>query len=97
MLKKLREYMLKINLEQSIYVCFDTYFECTYLNLTLEDTISLHKLTTFHHKDLFDRMMIWQAIQHQLIFITENANILEYKDCGLKVIWQGLCFKKLLE
>jgi PIN domain nuclease of toxin-antitoxin system len=66
---------------------FDTYFECTYLNLNSEDTISFHKLTAFHHKDPFDRMMIWQAIQHQLIFITDDANIHKYQDCGLKVIW----------
>ena len=39
------------------------------------------------HKDPFDRMLIWQAIQNKLTIITDDEQIHKYKDCGLKVIW----------
>jgi PIN domain nuclease of toxin-antitoxin system len=57
------------------------------LNLTLEDTLSFHKLKTLHHKDPFDRMMIWQAIKNDLTFITDDVLIHKYTDIGLKVVW----------
>lgn len=57
------------------------------LDLKLEDTISFYKLSTFHHKDPFDRMMVWQAIRNNLTFITDDEQIYKYKDCGLKVVW----------
>ena len=57
------------------------------LDLNLEDTLTFYKLKTFHHKDPFDRMMIWQAIQNNLTFITDDEQIHKYTDCGLKVIW----------
>jgi len=34
----------------------------------------------FHHKDPFDRMMIAQAITENLTFITQDQNILLYKE-----------------
>jgi PIN domain nuclease of toxin-antitoxin system len=57
------------------------------LDLNLKDTISFHRLNAFHHRDPFDRMLIWQAIQNNLTFITDDEHIHQYKDCGLKVIW----------
>ena len=66
---------------------FDTFFKCTYLDLNLADTLSFHNLKSFHHKDPFDRMMIWQAIQNKLILITDDEQIHKYADCGLKVVW----------
>ncbi|HMP30549.1 MAG TPA: type II toxin-antitoxin system VapC family toxin [Saprospiraceae bacterium] len=57
------------------------------LNLTLQDTLSFHNLKTFHHKDPFDRMLIWQAIQNDLTFITDDTLIHKYTDIGLKVEW----------
>ncbi|MBK9257913.1 MAG: type II toxin-antitoxin system VapC family toxin [Saprospiraceae bacterium] len=72
---------------KDLFVGFDTFFNCTYLDLNLADTISFHNLTSFHHKDPFDRMLIWQAIQNNLTFITDDEQIHQYKDCGLNVIW----------
>ncbi len=59
----------------------------TILDLKTEDTLSFYKLDTFHHRDPFDRMMIWQAIQNKLTFITDDEQIHKYTDCGLKVVW----------
>ncbi|MBK8053294.1 MAG: type II toxin-antitoxin system VapC family toxin [Saprospiraceae bacterium] len=57
------------------------------LDLNLSDTVSFHNLRSFHHKDPFDRMLIWQAIQNNMTFITDDEQIHKYKDCGLKVVW----------
>lgn len=54
---------------------FDTFFKCSYLDLHLEDAINFYKLKEMYHKDPFDRMMIWQAIQNKLTFITNDENI----------------------
>ncbi len=39
------------------------------------------------HKDPFDRMLIWQAIQRNLIFITKDDDLGPYKIAGLKTFW----------
>jgi PIN domain nuclease of toxin-antitoxin system len=66
---------------------FDTFFKCTYLDLHLEDALTFYKLKATHHKDPFDRMLIWQALQNNLTFITDDEQIHKYTDIGLKVIW----------
>ena len=71
---------------EELFDGFNTYFKCSYLELTIRDTINFHKLTANHHKDPFDRMLIWQAIQNNLTIITDDEQIRKYKDCGLKVI-----------
>ncbi len=53
----------------------------------IQSNVSFYQLNTFLHKDPFDRMLVWQAIQNDLIFITNDANIYKYTDCGLKVLW----------
>lgn len=79
--------LLKDKTPTHLFEGFDKYFKCDYLHLTLEDTLSFHKLKIFHHKDPFDRMMIWQALQNDLTFITDDVLIQKYKDIGLKVVW----------
>jgi PIN domain nuclease of toxin-antitoxin system len=59
----------------------------TLLDLNVKDAITLSNLKTFHHKDPFDRMLIWQAIQNNLTFISNDEKIHKYIDSGLKVIW----------
>ena len=54
---------------------------------TAEETASFHKLPNVKHKDPFDRMIIWQAIQQQLALISKDADFPEYKKSGLKVLW----------
>jgi PIN domain nuclease of toxin-antitoxin system len=39
------------------------------------------------HKDPFDRMIIWQAIQQQRTLVSKDANFPEYRQFGLKVLW----------
>jgi len=37
------------------------------------------------HRDPFDRMLIWQAINDDLVFVTRDKDIREYKVDGLKI------------
>lgn len=54
---------------------------------TAQETASFHRLTKMKHKDPFDRMIIWQAIQQPLVLISKDSGIFEYKEFGLKVLW----------
>jgi len=54
---------------------------------TALETASFYQLPKVKHKDPFDRMIIWQAIQQPLVLISKDAEFPEYKKFGLKVIW----------
>ncbi|HET7360940.1 MAG TPA: type II toxin-antitoxin system VapC family toxin [Salinimicrobium sp.] len=52
-----------------------------------EETATYHCLKGTWHKDPFDRMLIWQAIQQDLIFISKDVNIAKYEKEGLRTLW----------
>ena len=54
---------------------------------TAQETASFHRLPKVKHKDPFERMIIWQAIQQPLVLISKDADFSEYKEFGLKVFW----------
>ena len=54
---------------------------------TPQETASSYQLPKVKHKDPFDRMIIWQAIQQPLVLISKDAGFPEYKQFGLKVLW----------
>jgi PIN domain nuclease of toxin-antitoxin system len=54
-------------------------------------TISNNNLVTFYqlpieHKDPFDRMLIWQSIESEYIFISNDKEMGKYLKYGLKTI-----------
>ena len=55
--------------------------------LSAEDTSTYHHLSAQYHKDPFDRMLIWQAINNGYILISNDKEIKKYTTEGLKVIW----------
>jgi len=55
--------------------------------LSAEDSSSYHKLRAVYHKDPFDRMLIWQAIQNNYSMISVDKNVKKYVSEGLK-IWK---------
>lgn len=63
--------------------CLDTGFDLEYLSA--EDSSTYHKLTASYHKDPFDRMLIWQAIQNNYTLISIDDHIKKYTSEGLKV------------
>lgn len=57
------------------------------INLEVEDAVNLAKLPRFsNHKDPFDRMLIQQAINHNLIMITSDNKFNLYTEYGLMLL-----------
>jgi len=54
---------------------------------TAQEAATFHRLPKRGHKDPFDRMIIWQAIQQSLTLISKDAEFQEYKEFGLQVMW----------
>jgi PIN domain nuclease of toxin-antitoxin system len=52
-----------------------------------EESASFHKLPRAPHRDPFDRMLVWQSIQRQLILVTKDVSLPAYRDAGLKTLW----------
>ena len=65
--------------------CLKVGFEIT--ELLAEDSSTYHKLKAAYHRDPFDRMLIWQAIQHDYTMISIDGNVKKYVSEGLKV-WE---------
>ena len=57
------------------------------IDMNSEEAATYSELKDEHHKDPFDRMLIWQAIKRKLILITKDTEIKKYKDLNLKTIW----------
>ena len=55
--------------------------------ISTEEAASYHRLIISNHKDPFDRMLVWQAIQRNLILITKDDDLNQYKAVGLKTLW----------
>lgn len=65
--------------------CLDHGFE--FINLDVQEASSFYRLAVAYHKDPFDRMLIWQAINRNHILLTNDENIAKYTSEGLKVVW----------
>jgi len=51
------------------------------------EAASFHRLPKLAHKDPFDRMLIWQAIQQELCLISKDDRLVDYQTFGLQIIW----------
>jgi len=57
------------------------------LPLSAMDAATFHRLPRIHHKDPFDRLLIWQAIQQHLVLISKDSQFDTYRKLGLKRHW----------
>lgn len=55
--------------------------------LDTKDASTYHMLLPLYHKDPFDRMLIWQAINGSLTLVSKDERMSAYQSEGLKVIW----------
>lgn len=55
--------------------------------LNEKDASSFFKLSKNHHRDPFDRMLIWQAINNNYTLLTCDPEIKLYEQVGLKTFW----------
>ncbi|MDD5177442.1 MAG: type II toxin-antitoxin system VapC family toxin [Sterolibacterium sp.] len=59
----------------------------TLITANADESASFHRLPSVAHRDPFDRMLVWQAIQRQLVLITKDSALPTYQAAGLKVLW----------
>jgi PIN domain nuclease of toxin-antitoxin system len=57
------------------------------LPISALDAASFHKLPRLEHKDPFDRLLIWQAIQQKMVLISKDSQFEKYSKFGLKRYW----------
>jgi PIN domain nuclease of toxin-antitoxin system len=70
----------------------DNFFEALNNSYYLCKNIDNNDLTTnyklpIHHRDPFDRFLIWEAIRNDFILMSIDKNMELYKEDGLKVIY----------
>lgn len=59
----------------------------TLLPLNCTTAASYHKLLSTYHRDPFDRMLIWHAMQNNFTLISKDLNVAHYVSEGLKIMW----------
>jgi PIN domain nuclease of toxin-antitoxin system len=57
------------------------------LDVDMAFATSVYQLSANHHRDPFDRMLIWQALEKDLTLVTNDVHIQKYQDIGLRVFW----------
>ncbi len=57
------------------------------LQISEHQAASFHNLPKLKHKDPFDRLIIWQAINEKLRLISKDSEIKEYSKHGLTYLW----------
>ncbi len=58
------------------------------LELSEKEAATFHKLPRLKHKDPFDRLIIWQAINRGITLISKDKPVKEYRKFGLNILWQ---------
>ncbi len=58
-----------------------------FLPLSPSEAAEYHLLEAEWHRDPFDRMLIYQAITHNLILLSKDTTIRQYCSSGLKLLW----------
>ncbi|MEW6380193.1 MAG: type II toxin-antitoxin system VapC family toxin [bacterium] len=57
------------------------------LGISAEETSSFYQLPKIKHKDPFDRLIIWQAIKRNIVLISKDEEMNNYKKFGLHLLW----------
>ncbi len=57
------------------------------LPITATEASSFYKLPKLSHKDPFDRLIIWQAIQQKKTLVSKDRDFKAYLKFGLKTLW----------
>ena len=57
------------------------------LDISENDLITSYKLPrSRYHRDPFDRLLVWQCICNNLVFVTADDRVNEYVKAGLKLV-----------
>lgn len=58
------------------------------LELDVGHVSSCHRLPRENHRDPFDRMLVWQAIQQKLVLVSKDKSLKGYEPHGLSLVWK---------
>ena len=58
------------------------------MDVDADTASSFYKLPRTAHKDPFDRLVVWQAINKNVMLITKDKGIGAYRKLGLKTLWR---------
>ncbi|GAA4785211.1 type II toxin-antitoxin system VapC family toxin [Olivibacter ginsenosidimutans] len=57
------------------------------LSLSPDLCATYHQLSASYHRDPFDKMLIWQAIQGNYTLLSKDKKMEQYRPEGLRVLW----------
>lgn len=60
------------------------YFNC--LELLAGSVATSYQLPLSDHRDPFDRMLVWEALQHDMVLLSADSSLAAYKPEGLQLI-----------
>jgi PIN domain nuclease of toxin-antitoxin system len=66
---------------------FATQMNLEILPITAAEASTFHKLPRLSHKDPFDRIIIWQAIQRKMALMSKDRDFKAYHKFGLRTFW----------
>ena len=66
---------------------FATQMNLEILPITAAEASTFHKLPRLTHKDPFDRVIIWQAIQQKTTLVSKDRDFKAYRKFGLRTFW----------
>lgn len=58
------------------------------LDISENEVSTFYKLPRLKHKDPFDRLIIWQAINRNIALISKDRQLKDYQKFGLEVLWK---------
>jgi PIN domain nuclease of toxin-antitoxin system len=70
--------------EDFLVACKKTGYEI--ISVSPEEASTYHQIPAHHHRDPFDRMLIWQALNGGYTLISADQEVLKYADSGLRII-----------
>lgn len=57
------------------------------LPLNPDEAASFHGLPINAHRDPFDRMLVWQAIERSMTLLSRDETLAQYREQGLRIDW----------
>lgn len=75
------------NVEPEDFPALCAQMDISVLSLDSITSSTYHQLKATHHRDPFDRMLIWQAKQLNVAILSKDEYIKMYESEGVQVIW----------
>lgn len=75
------------NVEPEDFPALCAQMDIEVVQLDAKVSSTYHHLKVFHHRDPFDRMLIWQAKQMGISILSKDEHIKMYESEGIEIIW----------